>query len=184
MKHYLFYLVYALAIFLSCSTTDSSSQSASGTDATDHGIVLSRLSQPVYPPLPRQARITGIVDLELSLRRDGSVESIFLVSGHPMLKQAALDSAQPSHFECRACTEALTSYSLRYTFELLPPRDLTGDCTTWTDEQRDAHPPAKVDLSHHEITVFGTTLSTCDPSAQLRKVRSVKCVYLWKCSLR
>jgi hypothetical protein len=33
-----------------------------------------------------------------------------------MLKQAALDSAQKSIFECRGCSDAATAYSLTYTF--------------------------------------------------------------------
>ena len=46
----------------------------------------------------------------------------------------------------------LTSYSVRYKFELLP-LDHTKDCTTLTDEERNVSPPPSVDASQREITV-------------------------------
>jgi protein TonB len=60
-----------------------------------------------YPPLARQANITGDVELKLEIRKDGSIQSASVVSGHPMLTQAALNSAQRSHFECRGCEDGV-----------------------------------------------------------------------------
>lgn len=50
--------------------------------------------KPVYPPLARQARIQGQVRISAVLARDGSVTSMQLVSGHPLLVQAALDAVR------------------------------------------------------------------------------------------
>lgn len=50
--------------------------------------------KPVYPPLARQARIQGQVRIAAILARDGSVTSMQLVSGHPLLVQAALDAVR------------------------------------------------------------------------------------------
>ncbi len=50
--------------------------------------------KPVYPPLARQARIQGQVRISAILARDGSVTSMQLVSGHPLLVQAALDAVR------------------------------------------------------------------------------------------
>ena len=72
------------------------------------GVFLVKLSPPVYPPLARQARIMGDVRIQLAIRRDGSIESSEGVSGHPLLKQAALESAQQSEFECRVLATKLT----------------------------------------------------------------------------
>jgi protein TonB len=47
---------------------------------------------PVYPPLARQARIQGTVVLRAIIAKDGSVENLELVSGHPMLVNAAMDA--------------------------------------------------------------------------------------------
>jgi protein TonB len=49
---------------------------------------------PVYPPLARQARISGIVRLEAAISRSGTIESLQVMSGHPMLTQAALDAVR------------------------------------------------------------------------------------------
>jgi TonB family protein len=93
-------------------------QGAPSGDTQVNGVVLTKLSPPVYPPLSRQARITGDVKLQVWIWRNGSVASADVVSGHPMLKLAALASAQKSTFECHGCTQELTPYSLTYTFGL------------------------------------------------------------------
>jgi protein TonB len=48
--------------------------------------------KPAYPPLARQARIQGAVRLEAVISQDGAIENLKVVSGHPLLVQAALDA--------------------------------------------------------------------------------------------
>lgn len=93
---------------------------------TQTKIALIDLSPPVFPQLARQARIMGDVEIKIEIRKDGSVASAEVVSGHPMLKQAALESAQKSKFLCMGCSEEVTSYSLTYTFGFRNDRD--GGC--------------------------------------------------------
>jgi len=50
--------------------------------------------KPVYPPLARQARIQGTVVLHAVISKDGSIEGLTLVSGHPMLAPAAIDAVK------------------------------------------------------------------------------------------
>jgi periplasmic protein TonB len=50
--------------------------------------------QPDYPPLARQARIQGTVVLRAIISREGRIENLQLVSGHPMLVQAAIDAVR------------------------------------------------------------------------------------------
>ena len=50
--------------------------------------------QPEYPPLARQARIQGIVILRAIISREGRIEKLQLVSGHPMLVEAAIDAVR------------------------------------------------------------------------------------------
>jgi TonB family protein len=45
---------------------------------------------PVYPPLARQARVSGTVTLQVHISGSGDVESVNLISGHPMLGPAAV----------------------------------------------------------------------------------------------
>lgn len=49
---------------------------------------------PVYPPLARQARISGMVRLEGIIGKDGVIQQLRVISGHPLLTKAALDAVQ------------------------------------------------------------------------------------------
>ncbi len=57
------------------------------------GLLISKVN-PVYPPLARQARIQGTVTLSALIGKDGSIEELTLVSGHPLLVQAAMDAVK------------------------------------------------------------------------------------------
>ena len=48
--------------------------------------------EPVYPALARQIRLEGTVRLRAIIGRDGAVNSLELLSGHPILARAALDA--------------------------------------------------------------------------------------------
>ena len=49
---------------------------------------------PVYPPIAKQARIGGTVQLAVLLDEDGTVDAIRLISGHPFLVKAAIDAVK------------------------------------------------------------------------------------------
>jgi TonB family protein len=49
---------------------------------------------PAYPELARQAGVQGVVHLQAHIAPDGSVKSLQLVSGPPLLVQAALQAVQ------------------------------------------------------------------------------------------
>jgi protein TonB len=55
---------------------------------------LTRQVKPVYPPLAVQARISGTVRLAAVIGRDGSIQNLQVVSGHPLLTPAALDAVR------------------------------------------------------------------------------------------
>jgi periplasmic protein TonB len=57
------------------------------------GLLVRKVS-PNYPPLARQARIQGQVVLRAVISKDGSIENLTLVSGHPMLAPAAIDAVK------------------------------------------------------------------------------------------
>ncbi len=56
--------------------------------------LLVRKVQPNYPPLARQARIQGSVLLQAEISKDGSIENLRLISGHPMLAPAAIEAVK------------------------------------------------------------------------------------------
>jgi protein TonB len=47
---------------------------------------------PQYPALARQARISGVVKLMGIIAKDGTVQQLQVISGHPLLQKAALDA--------------------------------------------------------------------------------------------
>jgi protein TonB len=48
--------------------------------------------EPLYPPLARQARVQGVVELVGVIATDGHLKELRLVSGHPLLAHAALEA--------------------------------------------------------------------------------------------
>ncbi len=58
-----------------------------------------RKVEPTYPPQAKAARISGSVVVEVMINEDGKVESARAVSGHPLLKGAAVDAAQGWKFK-------------------------------------------------------------------------------------
>ena len=54
------------------------------------------LKQPraVYPALAKKARIQGVVRLDVIIGKDGAVESIDVIDGHPLLRAAAIDAVK------------------------------------------------------------------------------------------
>ena len=54
---------------------------------------------PMYPPLARQVRISGIVRVHLVIAGDGSIREAAVVSGHPLLQQAAIDAVRKWRYE-------------------------------------------------------------------------------------
>jgi periplasmic protein TonB len=55
--------------------------------------------QPIYPVLARQAGITGVVVLHAIIAKDGSVSQLEIISGHPLLAQAALDAVRQWRYQ-------------------------------------------------------------------------------------
>jgi TonB family protein len=49
---------------------------------------------PVYPPLAKQARISGTVELSGIIGTDGHVLNLSVVRGHPLLVQSAIDAVK------------------------------------------------------------------------------------------
>jgi TonB family protein len=49
---------------------------------------------PVYPPIAQAARVSGTVVLQATISRSGTVKELQVLSGPPMLQQAALDAVK------------------------------------------------------------------------------------------
>jgi len=145
--------------------------------------VITKLSPLPYPPLARQTRIMGDVELKLEVRKDGSVASAVAVSGHPLLRQKALENAQQSQFACNDCSsEDVRSYRLVYTFELGPTSYCTDEPNKSSASPEQPYP--RLTQSQGHVTLVDQPVGTCDLAGTITysKVRSAKCLYLWKCA--
>jgi periplasmic protein TonB len=58
-----------------------------------------KLVPPVYPKLARNARVRGTVVLEAIVTAEGKVAEIKVVSGHPLLVEAAIDCVKKWEYE-------------------------------------------------------------------------------------
>ncbi|HXK02828.1 MAG TPA: energy transducer TonB [Verrucomicrobiae bacterium] len=55
---------------------------------------LIRQPKPVYPPLAKQARISGVVHLAAVISANGTIQDLKVISGHPLLIPAALEAVK------------------------------------------------------------------------------------------
>ena len=55
---------------------------------------LIHMVQPVYPPIAKTAHIEGTVELSAVIGTDGRVRDLSVVSGHPLLRKAAIDAVR------------------------------------------------------------------------------------------
>ncbi len=139
-----------------------------------------KLAPTIYPKIARQARIAGRVDLDVVVRPDGSVESVTVVSGHPMLNDTAVQSAKATAYECENCSQAVP-YRMTYKFELGDGVSCKGiDASGYGiyDQQSYQHVTQSGDL----VIVFDRPFGTCDPAGHTSmtfiKTRSAKCLYM------
>jgi TonB family protein len=165
--------LFLVVVFASNYTTLAAQQISPGDSRSKGETVIISVFNPTYPPLARQANITGDVELKLEIRKDGSIQSASVVSGHPLLTQAALDSAQRSHFECRGCEDAVTAGSFTYSFQIAAspgwPCPETGG--------------SQVAQSGNHVTVMAEP-ALVYPYFSYITARSAKCLYLWACGRR
>ncbi|HEY2384036.1 MAG TPA: energy transducer TonB [Terriglobia bacterium] len=77
--------------------------------------------KPSYPLLARQARVQGVVVMEAEISKDGSVQSLRVISGHPLLNQAALDAVRQWKYRPTLLNgepvEVLTTITVTFTLQ-------------------------------------------------------------------
>lgn len=60
--------------------------------------LLTQKTLPEYPLIARQAHVSGTVQLEVTISKEGKVEDLHAVSGNPMLRMAAADAVRVWRF--------------------------------------------------------------------------------------
>ena len=82
-------------------------------------------TRPVYPPLAKQARISGVVHLTALIGKEGNVINLAVISGHPLLIPSALDAVKTWVYHTTLLNgdpvEVLTQIDVNYTLSDDPP---------------------------------------------------------------
>jgi hypothetical protein len=152
-------------------------------DALKGEVVLATLSKPTFSPLARLANVEGEVIVDVIVGQDGGAEAT-VIQGQAMLRQSALDSAMQSRFECRGCSAPL-SYTLVYTFKRTSVASCCEGMATPVKVEQERQSYDERGRPQTRITVSAEKICLCDPSFTVtKKGRSLKCLYLWKCSAR
>lgn len=77
--------------------------------------------RPTYPPLAKQARVQGLVVMEAVISRDGTIQDLRVVSGHPLLTRAAVEAAQQWRYRPTLLNgepvEVITTITVNFTFQ-------------------------------------------------------------------
>jgi protein TonB len=61
------------------------------------GMLLSPI-RPIYPPIAKAAHVSGTVVVEAIISKAGTIESLHVVSGSPMLREAAIEAIQAARY--------------------------------------------------------------------------------------
>jgi TonB family protein len=82
--------------------------------------------KPVYPPLAKQARIQGVVQMQAVIGVDGAVKNLQVISGHPLLVAAAMEAVQQWTYQQTLLNgqpvEVLTQIDVNFTLTDQPPQ--------------------------------------------------------------
>lgn len=88
-----------------------------------------RMEIPRYLPLAQQARISGEVNLRLTVNKAGKVVSVEVVSARPDnwgkgFASMAIEAAKKSEFACASCSGDTFEHTVTYQFQFPPiPKD-------------------------------------------------------------
>ena len=91
--------------------------------------------QPAYPPVAKAARAQGTVVLQVTLDEAGRVISAQAVSGHPLLRQAALGAARRARFSPTLLSGQPTKVTGLVTYNFTLGASAEGRPATWHDPE-------------------------------------------------
>lgn len=138
-------------------------------------LVIAKLPPPVYPAIARAARVAGDVNLSVTLRRDGTIDAVRADSGPAMLRDHAEEIVRQTRFECANCKTGSATFPLTVRFDMKAAQGCDPD---------PSYP--RVSQSSGAIVLTDQAAMLCDPafSGTKTRLRSARCLYLWRCSSR
>jgi len=107
------------------------------------GMLISKVP-PNYPPLAKQARIQGTVILDAVIDKDGAVQQLHLIQGHPMLAPAAMDAVKQWKYKPYLSNgkpvEVETKITVNFKLAGLKTEDSTGSASSASAQAPEKQP--------------------------------------------
>jgi hypothetical protein len=114
--------------------------------------------------------VQGDVEVAIDVRSDGVVEAVDVVSGAPLIREAAEAAARTMRFACRECGAGVHRYSLYVTFQLS------------SNERPTSPAPLVISPTQGWITVVAPMpFVSGGPGPVDPPTRGIKCLFLWRC---
>ena len=130
-----------------------------------------KFQTPEYPRNAQIAHIQGNIVLKFLLQPGNGIVVVKESTGHPLLLPAALESLKKSQLNCSDCGQQSQIFTVVFDFVVA-----SHDC-------KDSEVPTHVTMdSPSHITVLAQSICTSDPVVYYRRIRSIRCLYLWKCA--
>jgi protein TonB len=77
--------------------------------------------KPQYPPLARAARVTGVVLLNATISKEGTIKDLRVISGHALLNDAAIEAVKQWRYKPQTLNgqaiEVITTITVNFTFQ-------------------------------------------------------------------
>lgn len=129
---------------------------------------------PVYPPLAKQARVQGTVRFTVIIAKEGTIQNMQLVSGHPLLVPSATEAVRQWEYKPTLLNgnpvEVITQIDVNYTLAEEPTWAVNWDFLARFRTSGDAQPDASIGARPVKLLSRGT-LSGESVSEALRESR-------------
>jgi protein TonB len=77
--------------------------------------------KPQYPALARAARVQGVVLLNATISKEGTIKDLKVISGHPLLNEAAMEAVRQWRYKPQMLNqqpiEVITTITVNFTFQ-------------------------------------------------------------------
>ena len=120
--------------------------------------------EPAYPPLAKAAHISGAVVVEVTIDELGNVQSARVISGHPLLKDAAVQAAQGWKFQPTSLSGAPVKVIGTITFMFQMDSTPGVPSLDAAEKEVDEHPDSA--QAHYDLALALNRLSRVDEAIQ------------------
>jgi hypothetical protein len=124
-----------------------------------------------YPAIAAAARVQGTVHIQLIISRDAKLLKSDPIDGPAMLQDASSNILTHFIFDCSKCTAEQYPLLITLQFTL----DIPTNCDQPSTD-------TKYEIKENSVIIHSGAIILCDPSPDIIKSRSLKCLYLWRCS--